>query len=237
MSRLEPSSPIWLAADYEMASTYSIRIPVSSQYSALSMPAPGPATVRLAMVRKAIGLFGWEVARDTLFPVIRSVQVLIRPPERVAMSAHLFQAFKAGKPGSQLTTSLAYREMCCAEGVLTIYLAVPEAYEAPFRKILQAIGYWGQADSLACCAQISNETPSLRECAQPLTSGLGAVPLGQFFACIVSEFRSNQVSWDEIMPTIKAKKDTPLELELFVWPMLIIEQHSQHKLLRRCSLV
>lgn len=228
---------VWLAGDYEMISTYSIRIPVSSQYSALSSPAPGPATVRLAMVRKAIGLFGLEVARSTFFPVIRSAQILIRPPERVAISAHLFRALKTGKSSSQFTDSLAYREICCAEGILTIYLTVPGAYEASFRKILQAIGYWGQADSLAVCTKVSNETPSLNECAQPLTSVLGTLPLGQFFACVTSEFRSKQVSWEEIMPTAKAKKAKPLELELFVWPMLIIEQHRTHKLLRRCSLV
>lgn len=220
-----------------MISTYSIRIPVSSQYSVLSSPAPGPATARLAMVSKIIGLFGLETARDTFFPMIRSAQILIRPPERVAMSAHLFQAFKTGKSSSQFTTSLAYREMCCAEGVLTIYLAIPEAYESAFRKILPAIGYWGQADSLAFCTDVTYETPNLNECAQPLTSLLTNIPLGQFFTCVTSEFRSKQISWEEIMPTPKTKKNKPLALELFVWPMLIIEQHSKHKLLRRCSLV
>ncbi len=233
----ELSPIIWLAGDYEMISTYSIRIPVSSQYSALSSPAPSPGTVRLAMISKAIGLFGLEVARDIFFPMIRSAHILIRPPERVAMSVHLFQALKIGKSSSQFTDSLAYREMCCAEGVLTVYLAVPEAYEASFRKILRAIGYWGQADSLAVCTKISHETPILSNCAQPLTSVLSTVSLGQLFACVTSEFRSKQVNWEEIMPTVKVKKAKPLQLALFVWPMLIIEQHSTHKLLRRCSLV
>lgn len=237
MGKIEKPNTVWLAADFHMASTYSCRIPVSSQHSALAMPAPGPATVRLAMIRTAIELFGVEATRQTLFPMIRSAPVLIRPPDRVAISTQLLQAYKVSKSSSHLKTSLAYREMCHAQGAVTIYLAVPINYEDAFREILQAIGYWGQANSLTFCTGVYSEAPNLSECARPLRLIEGAPPLGQFFACIVSEFRSEPVGWDEIMQDTAAHKLKPLELELYVWPMLIIEQRRQHKLLRRCSLI
>lgn len=40
----------WLAADYHFPATYSSRLPFSSPNSALISPAPGPATVRLALI-------------------------------------------------------------------------------------------------------------------------------------------------------------------------------------------
>jgi len=74
----------WIAADYHFPSTYSCRIPMSSISTALAMPTPGPATVRLALIRTGIKLFGLEMTREELFPVIRDMTVRVRPPERVA---------------------------------------------------------------------------------------------------------------------------------------------------------
>jgi hypothetical protein len=48
---MEASSLTWLAADYQLPATYSCRVPMSSITSALALPAPGPATVRLALLR------------------------------------------------------------------------------------------------------------------------------------------------------------------------------------------
>src|SRR5260221_14674265 len=48
----------WLAAAYHFPATYSCRVPMSSMNSALAMPAPGPATVRLPLIRKGVELVG-----------------------------------------------------------------------------------------------------------------------------------------------------------------------------------
>lgn len=58
----------WLAADYHLPATYSCRLPLSSANSALISPAPGPATVRLALIRASIELFGRDAVCDSLFP-------------------------------------------------------------------------------------------------------------------------------------------------------------------------
>ena len=51
-------SQVWIAADYHFPSTYSCLIPMSSMNSASVMPAPGPATIRLALLRTGIERFG-----------------------------------------------------------------------------------------------------------------------------------------------------------------------------------
>ncbi len=89
----------WLAADYHLPATYSCRLPLSSANSALISPAPGPATARLALIRASLELFGRDVVRDSLFPWIRAARVLIRPPERVAISGQVLRAYKANLSG------------------------------------------------------------------------------------------------------------------------------------------
>src|SRR5262249_20927109 len=88
------SQTIWLAADYHFPGTYSCRVPMSSMNSIRAMPAPGPATIRLALVRTGIELFGEKRTRHDLFPIIRSAEIAIRPPERVAISTQKIHAYK-----------------------------------------------------------------------------------------------------------------------------------------------
>ena len=124
---------VWLAADYHFPSTYSCRIPMSSMNSAPVMPAPGPATVRLALVKAGIECFGLEVVRDQLFPVLRSVTVCIRPPERVAISQQVLHAYKWSVDKRRRTIvqeSIIVREMAHACGPMTIFLQVPEVLRA-----------------------------------------------------------------------------------------------------------
>jgi type IV secretory pathway protease TraF len=85
---------VWVAADYHFPSTYSCRILMSSMSSAPVMPAPGPATVRLALIKAGIECFGLDAVRDEFFPILRSAPVLVRPPRRVAISQHLLRGYK-----------------------------------------------------------------------------------------------------------------------------------------------
>jgi CRISPR-associated Cas5-like protein len=88
---------IWLAADYHFPATYSCRIPMSSTTHAPTLPTPGPATVRLALLRRGIEVFGLALTREELFPVLRDMAVRIRPPEAVAISPQLLKASKWGR--------------------------------------------------------------------------------------------------------------------------------------------
>jgi hypothetical protein len=226
---------------YYFPMTYSCRVPMSSTNSALALPAPGPATVRLAMIRSGIELFGKAYVRDELFPILRSAEVCIKPPAKVAISTHLLRSFKAtsGNPGapSQLMESLAYREFCHAQGEMTLYIKIPVTYKNVCCKLLEMIGYWGQANSLAYCVNITCGSPKIEECGMPLKRLTPFRSMQNLFSCIVSDFRDEKVEWDEIMPVMREKESTAIRLDVWVWPLVISEQWSTHKLLVRRSLV
>jgi hypothetical protein len=102
---------------------------MTSMAYAMAMPAPGPATVWLALIRKGIELFGLETMRQEIFPTVRAVPIRIRPPERVAMSQHRLRAYKweLDKQRKQevIQESVILREMAQADGLLAVYLQIP----------------------------------------------------------------------------------------------------------------
>jgi len=178
---------LWLAADYHLPATYSCRLPMSSATSAPISPGPGPATVRLALMRTSVELFGIEETRRLLFPSVCSMLVRVRPPAHVAISPHLLRAYKMVREawGTRITESPILRETQ-ADGPLTVYLHVPEAEADVWQHLLKAIGYWGQTDSLAWCIQVEEQAPSAQECSVPLRQWMNSSALHPFYSCILS---------------------------------------------------
>lgn len=86
-----------------------------------------------------------------LFPAVCSMLVRVRPPAHVAISSHLLRAYKMEREawGTRVAEAPILREMAQADGPLTVYLHVPEAEATMWQRLLKAIGYWGQTDSLA----------------------------------------------------------------------------------------
>jgi len=62
-------------------------------------------------------------------------------------------------------------------------------------------------------------------------------PLEPFFSSILSEFREGALSWDQVMPVVGAQKVETLTLDMYVWPLVISEQHGRGKLLVRRAFV
>lgn len=230
---MEMSSFTWLRADYHLPATYSCRVPMSSNTSALALPAPGPATVRLALIRTGIEAFGIEYVQSTLFPHICAMPIHIRPPERVALTFHVLHAYKVEEKTRETNEAPIFREMVHAQGPVTVYLQVPWHLQEPFSSILRMIGYWGQASSLAWCTEISTGAPSTRECVMPLRLLPGHAPLRPFFSGILSEFRNGSVTWKEVMPVIGERRANPLRLDIYVWPLMLAEHHGSGKLFVR----
>ncbi len=234
MSKQE--TKLWLAADYHFPSTYSCRIPMSSTSNTVVTPAPGPSTVRLALIQTGIELFGLEVVQHELFPIIRSASVQIQPPEKVAISLHRLRAHKwtTGKAGKQdFQESVILREMAHATEPLIVYIEVPPGEEERFRRLLQAVGYWGKTDSLTYCMSITLHVPDSRICVSPLRTLQSNYSVRQFFACVLTEFRDQQVTWQEIVPTLTSSKSRALRLDVYVWPMIVEHTSSRSKLLVR----
>ena len=219
---------MWLAADYIFPSTYSCRVPMSSMSSARAMPAPGPATVRLALLRTGIEYVGWDVMRDELFPTICSMTVLIRPPERVAFSQHRVQAYKwTGKKTrnySPLQESVVVREMAHARNAMTLFLEIPTHQATWYHIMLRSVGYWGRTDSLTTCTRIASEAPRQGEYALPFTLLGDDRRLQPYFCCITSEFRTPHPSWEEVVD-FSGSARSPVKLEGYVWP-LVSTRHS-----------
>jgi len=230
---MEQASLTWLAATYHLPATYSCRVPMSSITSALALPGPGPATVRLALIRTATELFDLPYVQSVLFPQICAMPLAIRPPERVALTPHVLRAYKVDEKTQKMTESPVSREMAHAIGPLTIYLQVPHPLSETFRQVLQMIGYWGQTSSLAWCSSIESSTPPREECVTPLRSFQRQAPVHPFFSCILSEFRDPSVTWNEVVPFIGRRPPNPLRLDVYVWPLIEVVQHGSGKLLAR----
>jgi hypothetical protein len=215
---------IWLAADYHLPVLYSCRMPVSSPQSAQCLPVPGPATVRLALVRTAIELYGKEQTRDLLFPIIRSSDVAIRPPAKVAISPHILRLYKANTAGS-LQESIGYREFAHAEGVLTIYLAIPAERQALFEELLYAVGYWGQGSSVATCVHVTTAAPSPHEIVRPL-SEMSAYPMGQYVSHFLTDWIAETASWTAVIQADDKTAPSFTTPTLFILPLEICERQS-----------
>lgn len=233
----------WLAAEYQFPTLYSCRMPFSSDFNALSLPAPGPATVRLALIRTGVELFGVEIVREKLFPVIRSMSIVIRPPDQVAFTGQKIRGYKSIVSGKgnkvRVNESITCREYCHAEGALMIYIGIPRTEEARFRKILAAVGYWGKSDSLTSCKTIANREPQMGEGAVSLAS-IPAYNLNQtgdqYFTTVLTEFQTSNVVWADVIPLLWKNQPDFLKTEIYVWPLVLIKRSYSQKIMNYYSL-
>lgn len=209
---------------------------MSSASSASISPAPGPATIRLALVRVGIELLGWDQTRDVLFPRIRSMRVRVRPPEQVAFSYHVLHAYKVEEGRGEMGESVIYREMAHAQGPMTIYIEIP-ASECPlWTTLLMAIGYWGQASSFTSCLQVRQDIPHDLECALPLQDVREETRVRPLYSGVLTEFREDDVSWDEVVGISSSQVQNPLKVDVYVWPLTCVMHHQGGKLFRRLVL-
>lgn len=128
------------------------------------------------------------------------------------------------------------REMAHAAGPMTVFLQIPKDAEHRMYRLLQAVGYWGQSSSLTSCLGIRSTTPLPGECAFPLDLLDDTAPVGPYFSCPVTEFRSHQLSWEDVVPGGKMPKMSVLRCDIYVWPMVMDYRHGTQKVLVRAPL-
>lgn len=229
-------SPIWLAADYHLPLPYTCRTPLTSPYSAKALPGPSPATVRLALIRNSIELFGTDFTKEYIFPVLRSTSIKVRPPSRVAISSTLLRFYKATDNG-RLIESIGYREFANAEGLLTVYLQIPTMLQDEFAAILFAVGYWGQTNSFAYCCRVYPEEPDLGACALRLDQLDPSRRVDNYFIAFATEFRDDTVTWEEVVVSTAVTKCTAIQPTIYVWPLLPCKHLGLGEVYARCSLL
>ncbi len=217
----------WLAARYHFPGVYSIRAPMSSVSSAQSLPAPGPATVRLALIRVGIELFGVAYTQSTLFPTIRAMPVQIAPPDRIAFTGHHLRAYKGSgnKNGVHLVESITWREFAQTNDDLVIFIQIPQRQTEQFAGLLRGVGYWGQQSSFAMCRAVETETPVAGSYGVPLTAVDATQAVQQSVTSLVAEFKTPRLPWEAIQPQLHNKADF-LEIQIYVWPLIVGEQRS-----------
>ncbi|MBC7107701.1 MAG: hypothetical protein H5T41_02760 [Methanomassiliicoccales archaeon] len=85
---------IWLRAEYEFGSLFSYRIPNFSPSFAMSSPIPGPSAIKLALVSSAIETTGNIEYGKRIFNIVKKSEVLVEPPDKVAISRQLIKRRK-----------------------------------------------------------------------------------------------------------------------------------------------
>jgi len=85
---------IWLGAEFEFGSLFSYRIPNFSPSFAISSPIPGPSAIKLALVSSAIEATGNIDYGKKMFDMIKTSEVLVELPEKVAVSRQLIKRRK-----------------------------------------------------------------------------------------------------------------------------------------------
>jgi hypothetical protein len=123
-----------------------------------------------------------------------------------------------------------------AMGSMTLYLRVPKQHESIYRELLTAIAYWGTADSLACCEHVYRAVPVTTECSMPLRQFVRPTAIRMLFTCLAAEFYDEQIEWHDIMPAIDRNQRDVIRIEVYVWPMIILDRRGTGMTLSRFSL-
>ena len=120
--------------------------------------------MKLALIKVAIELCGETKTRLELFPIIRDLEVSIRPPSHIGVSGQFLRAFKNKYLNNgQVEYSISNREHIHASGPLIVYCKSSEENQNLIENLFQATGYWGQGNSLTYCLSIRNLEPKLGE--------------------------------------------------------------------------
>jgi len=81
--------------------------------------------------------------------------------------------------------------------------------------------------------QVEEQTPSSQECIVPLRQWMNARSLHSFYSCILSEFQDTALTWNDFLPVTGIASGKCLRLEVYLWPMTLIEQRGTGKVLAR----
>ncbi len=165
-------------------------------------------------------MFGIPVMKTELFPHILSLQPIVQPPRRVAITQHQFRVYKSTRRTS-FTDSLGHREVIHADGEIVVYVRIPSDMYPSFSVLFSGIGYLGQTSSFACCIHVDRDSPP--------QSGSYAVPvrhlnpnrsLEAYYTAPVTELREEGLEWSDLMPDKEVADWSILRHTQYVWPMI-----------------
>ena len=117
--------------------------------------------------------------------LICALPLALRPPERVALTPQILRVYKVDTHTQHSIEAPSSRDMAHAQGPLSLYLQVPLSMRDAFHQLLQMIGYWGQASSLAWCSSIQDHLPPPpTSVSSPCAFSHPDLPLHPFFSSL-----------------------------------------------------
>lgn len=218
---------VWLRADYEFASTFSYRQPDASVQFAIGVSVPSPAAVKLALVDTAIR-WSWRVDEGRrIFDLVKGSKVCVVPPPRMVR----FRAFiKRLEPREgRLLESTGMRDYFLLDGLLAIYIEVPQSNADEISLLLQRIRRFGTSDSLCWCTEVREETPDGRLCPYRLKD----LPSGQGGLVVRLSDLTDQSEFNWFNPFGGNARQARLNKDVYVLPLIVKRSGETWALLQR----
>jgi CRISPR-associated Cas5-like protein len=211
---------VWICGTYNFASTFSYRIPYFSSSYALSVPAPSPSTIKLAIVASAINRTGNIENGKALFEKIRISEVLMELPEKVSIFKVFLKRLKKKRQEQAFEPTFGIREYVIYNGPLKIYLNIPDDSSEAIINALKNIQFLGTSDSLCTCTSATQVEQPSSKCAKLHSTTKQEKTSGMIF--LLTDFTSN-ATFNAVNPYTKKKlrKDRDIILKPYIFPIKV----------------
>jgi len=233
---------VWIGARYEFASAFSYRIPYFSSSYALSAPSPSPSTIKLAVVATAINRMGSIEKGKVLFQKLRDAKVTVELPERMVFFKAFMKRLKKKRKEEQLKTpfgiitkrfesTFGIREYILYDGLLSVYLNVPQDIIKEVSEVLKKIQYFGTSDSICSCLESGVMEPPLERCIKPCERG--GLPLTSGIIFLLSDF-TEKTTFESINPfSSKKMRKGDITLKPYLFPIEVVKKDKNCTIYRR----
>ncbi len=213
----------WIGARYRFASTFSYRLPNFSSSYALSAPAPSPSTIKLAIIATAIRSSGDVEEGRRLFEKIRTAEVTVELPHRIAAFKGFIKRLKAKRQERGFESTFGIREYIVYSDPLGIYIDVAEDVTEKVSRVLRRIQYLGTSDSLCTCLESGIADPPTERCIKPFKER------GEGIIFLLTDF-TEEVSFENINPYSgsRMREEKHLRRIPYLFPLRITKKESNY---------
>jgi len=216
---------VWIGARYVFGSTFSYRIPDFSSSYAAATPIPSPSTVKLALVAAAIGKSGDVKVGEKLFESIKTAQVTIEIPERVAIFRGFIKRLKKKRLGRGFESTFGIREYVLYSGPLTVFVNAPPDDAKMIMESLKAVRYFGTSDSMCTNIGCNYREP----CWKKVPRLYSAEDKREGILFLLTDF-TEKVTFDRINPYSKVslKRGRDLVKHPYLFPLKIVDKKKNY---------
>ncbi len=214
---------VWVGAGYVFSSTFSYRIPGFSSSYAAAAPVPSPSTVKLSLVATAIRKSGDAKVGEKLFENIKTAQVAIEIPERIAVFKGFMKRLKQKRLGKGFESTFGIREFVLYSGPLTIFIHLPNRIRE-VEESLKAVRYFGTSDSVCTNIECGYREPLWEKIPTPYS----ARDKKEGVIFLLTDFTEN-VTFDAVNPYSKASlRGEHIIKRPYVFPLKVVEKKKNY---------